>query len=100
MLLDVAAHRSHQRGLRVSVHRLGTAAQTGAIPSLLSFERMIEKAHVLAARALGGTRRTAEDSGAGHAENERAVERAVTIDDGLPAAGRILLWSSLHRFFF
>src|ERR1035437_5336136 len=48
---------------------------------------MIEEAHVLAARALGGTRWAAEDTGARHAENERAVEGAVAIEDGLPAAG-------------
>jgi hypothetical protein len=34
MLLDVAAHRPDQRGSRISVHGLGTAAQTGAIAGL------------------------------------------------------------------
>src|ERR1700687_803800 len=99
MLLDVAAHRADQRGLRVSVDCLRTAAQASAISSLLGFEGMIEKIYVLAARALGGSRRTAEDSGARHAENEGAVERGVAIEDGLPAPGFDWLWSSLHRFF-
>ena len=79
MLLDVTAHRSHQRGLRVSVDCLRTAAQAGAISGSLGLESMIEKVYVLAARALGGTRRTAEYAGAGDAENEGAVERAVAI---------------------
>ena len=87
VLLDVAANRPHQRGLRISVHRLRTAAQAGAIAGLLGCEGMIEKAHILAARAFGGTRRTAEYAGARNGENERAVEGAVAIDDGLPAAG-------------
>src|ERR1035437_6104439 len=87
MLFNVAAHRAHQCGLRVSVHCLRAAAQAGAIAGLLGLESMIEEAHVLEARALGGTRWAAEDTGARHAENERAVEGAVTIEDGLPAAG-------------
>ena len=74
MLLDVAAHRPDQRGLRVAVDCFRTAAQAGAISGLLGLEGMIEKVYVLAARALGGTRRTAEYSGAGDAEDECAIE--------------------------
>ena len=87
MLLDVTAHRADQRGLRVAVDCLRTAAQAGAISGLLGLEGMIEKVYVLAVRAFGGTRRTAEYAGARHAENEGAVERGVAIEDGLPAAG-------------
>ena len=79
MLLDVAAHRADQRGLRVAVYCFRTAAQAGAISGLFGFESMIEKVYVLAARALGGTRWTAEDAGARHAEDEGAVERGVAI---------------------
>jgi len=120
VLLDVAANRPDQRGLRISVHCLRTAAQAGAISGLLGLEGMIEKANVLAARAFGGTRRTAEYASAGNGENEGAVEGAVAPKDGLPAAGVYLnclwhgglngnfdcLWhggwlrSSFHRFFF
>src|SRR5208282_6415054 len=109
-------HGVNQRRLRISVHRLGAAAQAGAIAGLFGFEGVIEEAHVLAARAFSGTRWTAEDSGARDAKNERAVERAVAIGDRLPAAGAYLrcrlnchllfffvvvrFWSSLHRCFF
>jgi hypothetical protein len=95
---------------------LWTAAQAGAISGLFGLEGMIEKAYILSARAFGGTRRTAEYAGAGNGENERAVERAVAIEDGLPAAvvylncslschsncrlGGGWLRSSFHRFFF
>jgi hypothetical protein len=69
---------------------------------------MIEKGNILAARAFGGTRRTAEYAGAGNGENEGAVEGAVAIEDGLPAAvvdlncslGCGWLQSSFHHFFF
>src|ERR1019366_2672187 len=87
MLLDVAAHRVHHCGLRVSVHRLRAAAQAGAIAGLLGLESMVEEAHVLEARALRGARWGAEDARARHAQNERAVEGGVAIEDGLPAAG-------------
>jgi len=53
---------------------------------VLGLERIVEKAYVLAARASGGTRGTAEDSGAGDGEDERAVQRAFAIDYGLPTA--------------
>src|ERR1019366_7627286 len=104
MLFDVAAHGADQRGLGVSVHRLGTAAQAGAIAGLLGLERVIVKTYVLVARAFGGARGAAEDPSAGHAEDERAVQGGVTVDDGLPAAlfdfvfGRF--WSSLRHWFF
>src|SRR5271155_5406948 len=118
MLLDVAAHGADQRGLRISVDRLGAAAQAGAIASLFGLERVIEEAYLLWARALGGTRGTAEDSGARDGKDECAVERAVALEDRLPAAGVYLdchlntnfgclwlggsVWSSLRhfRFFF
>jgi len=98
------------------ITRLGLPSFVVTLAGLLGLEGMIEKADVVAARAFGGTRRTAEYAGAGNAENERAVEGAVAIEDGLPAAGVCLncylngnfgcLWhggwlrSSFHRFFF
>jgi len=54
VLLDVAAHAAHQGGLRVSVNRLGTAAQAGAITGLFGLLGVVEKVHVFAAGALAG----------------------------------------------
>jgi hypothetical protein len=96
MLFDVAAHGADQRGLRISIDRLRTAAQAGAIAGLLGGERIVEKAYVLVARALRGTRRTAEYTRTRNAENKRAVERTVAIEDGLPAAGVDLFWYLLR----
>ena len=53
---------------------------------MLGLKRVVEKAYILAVRAFGGTRGTTEDSGAGHGEDERAVQRAFAIDYGFPTA--------------
>ena len=73
--------------MRIAVNGFGAAAQAGAVSGLLGGEGMIEEAHVFAPRTFCRARRPAEDAGARNAENERAVERGVAIDYGLPAAG-------------
>src|SRR5271166_2433590 len=110
MVLDVAAHRPYERGLRVSVDRLGSATQAGAVARLLGLEWLVEKPHILTVGALRRAGWTAEDAGARNRENEGAVECTVAIDDGLPAAVfhlpvhlplhllGLLTW--IHRFFF
>jgi hypothetical protein len=74
---------------------------------LFGLQGVIEKAYVGPERVLCGTRGAAENASARNTENEGAVERDVTIDDGLPPGGVYCRsdfggsWShSLHRFFF
>jgi hypothetical protein len=73
--------------LRVSVNRLGTAAQAGAITGLFGLLGVVEKVHVFAAGAFGRTRRTAEDSSARNREDESSVVRGVAGGNGFPSAG-------------
>jgi len=86
MLLDVPAHSPNQSGLRISIHGLGAAAETGAEAGLFGLQCIIEKAYIFATRVFCRTRRPAEDARARNSKNEGAVERAITVDDGLPAA--------------
>ena len=86
MLLDIAAHGANQCGLRISVYRLRTTAQTGPVAGLLGFEGVEEKCDILAAWTFSGTGRTAEDSGAGDTEDECTILFAVASEYGLPAA--------------
>src|SRR3984885_3825140 len=86
MLFEITADGLHHFGWPVAADCPGTAAQAGAIAGLFGVLRQAVKSHVLPARALRRTRRSAIYAGRGNGENKLAVLVRVATEDSLPTA--------------